>query len=51
MNKVDLNIDNYSYENILELFHLDYNFDMNELKNAKYYTTGNINCKIHRNNI
>ena len=35
MNKVDLNIDNYSYENILELFHLDYNFDMNELKNAK----------------
>ena len=35
MNKVDLNIDNYSYENILELFHLDYNFDMNELKSAK----------------
>jgi len=35
MNKVDLNIDNYSYEDILELFHLDYNFDINELKSAK----------------
>jgi hypothetical protein len=35
MNEVDLNIDNYSYENILELFHLNYNFDINELKSAK----------------
>ena len=35
MNKVDLNIDNYSYEDILELFHLDYNFDITELKSAK----------------
>jgi len=35
MNDVDLNIDNYTYENILELFHLNYNFDINELKNAK----------------
>ena len=35
MNKVDLNIDNYSYEDILGLFHLDYNFGVDELKNAK----------------
>ena len=35
MNKVDLNIDNYSYEDILELIHLDYNFGLDELKNAK----------------
>ena len=35
MNNVDLNIDNYTYEDILGLFHLNYNFDVNDLKSAK----------------
>ena len=35
MKKIDLNIDNYSLEDILSLFNIDYNFDENDMKNAK----------------
>lgn len=35
MNKVDLNIENYNLNEILELFKLDYNFDRDDLKKAK----------------
>ena len=35
MDKVDLNIDNYNLNDILELFKLDYNFDSSDLKKAK----------------
>ena len=32
--EVDLNIDNYSFEDILNLFNLKPNFDLKDLKNA-----------------
>ena len=32
---IDLNIENYSLNEILQLFQLDYNFGENELKQAK----------------
>ena len=32
---VDLDIDNYDLEDILQLFKLDYNFDEKDLRNAK----------------
>ena len=32
---IDLDIDNYELEDILKLFHLDYNFGNEELKQAK----------------
>ena len=32
MSNFDLNISNYSVEDILNLFNLSYNFDQNELK-------------------
>jgi len=35
MNGIDLNIDNYSLINLLDLFKLDYNFTLNDLKQAK----------------
>ena len=35
MDDLDLNINNYSLEELLNLFHLDYNFGENELKMAK----------------
>ena len=35
MNGLDLNIDNYSLINLLDLFKLDYNFTLNDLKQAK----------------
>tara|TARA_B100000902_G_scaffold272486_1_gene258422 strand:+ start:1358 stop:2275 length:918 start_codon:yes stop_codon:yes gene_type:complete len=35
MESLDLNIDNYDYEDILNLFKLNINFGENELKNAK----------------
>jgi len=35
MEKVDLNIENYNLNEILELFKLDYNFDSSDLKKAK----------------
>ena len=35
MENVDLNIDNYDYEDILNLFSLDQDFGENGLKNAK----------------
>ena len=35
MENVDLNIDNYNYEDILKLFSLTQNFGENGLKNAK----------------
>ena len=35
MEELDLNIDNYDLEDLLNLFHLNYEFDENELKTAK----------------
>ena len=35
MNGFDLNINNYSLEDLLDLFRLDYNFDQSGLKKAK----------------
>ena len=35
METLDLNIDNYDYEDILNLFKLNINFGESELKNAK----------------
>ena len=35
METLDLNIDNYNYEDILNLFKINYDFGENELKNAK----------------
>ena len=35
MDNFDLNIDNYDLEDLLNLFHLNYEFDENELKKAK----------------
>jgi len=35
MDNFDLNIDNYDLEDLLNLFHLNYEFDENELKTAK----------------
>ena len=35
MENIDLNIDNYDYEDILNLFKLDINFGENDLKQAK----------------
>ena len=35
MESLDLDIDNYDYEDILNLFKIDYNFGENELKQAK----------------
>jgi len=35
MDDFDLNIDNYDLEDILNLFHLDYKFEKNKMKNAK----------------
>ena len=35
MDKLDLNIDNYNLEDILRLFHLKTNYDVNDLKKAK----------------
>ena len=31
----DLNIDNYTYEDLLALFKLEYDFDVNDMKRAK----------------
>ena len=35
MEDLDLNIDNYSLEDILNLFNINYDFDENDMKNAK----------------
>lgn len=35
MDELDLNIDNYDYDDILNLFSLDHNFGENDIKNAK----------------
>lgn len=35
MESLDLNIDNYKLEDILKLFNINYNFDENDMKNAK----------------
>ena len=35
MNELDLNIDNYDFDDLLNLFNLDYNFNESDLKNAK----------------
>jgi len=35
MESVDLNIDNYEFDDLLNLFNLDYNFEEEELKNVK----------------
>ena len=35
MESLDLNIDNYKLEDILKLFNIKYNFDENDMKNAK----------------
>ena len=35
MSNFDLNIDNYDLEDLLNLFHLNYEFDENDLKRAK----------------
>jgi len=35
MENLDLNIDNYEYEDILNLFNIKYNFGENDMKNAK----------------
>ena len=35
MDDFDLNIDNYDLEDILNLFHLDYKFEKEKMKNAK----------------
>ena len=35
MEVLDLNIDNYEYEDILKLFDLDFNFGENDIKKAK----------------
>jgi len=35
MENVDLNIDNYEFDDLLNLFNLDYNFEEEELKNVK----------------
>ena len=35
MESIDLNIDNYKLEDILNLFNIDYNFDEQDMKNAK----------------
>ena len=35
MSDFDLNIDNYDLEDLLNLFHLKYEFDENDLKLAK----------------
>tara|TARA_Y100000389_G_scaffold130565_1_gene127964 strand:- start:2096 stop:2962 length:867 start_codon:yes stop_codon:yes gene_type:complete len=35
MDNIDLDIDNYGVEDILNIFKLDYNFDKSDLKNAK----------------
>ena len=34
MDDFDLNIDNYDLEDILNLFHLDYIFEKDKMKNA-----------------
>ena len=34
-NEIDLNIDNYELDDLLDLFHLDYNFNTEDLKRAK----------------
>lgn len=33
--EIDLNLDNYNLEDLLKLFHLEYNFDEDQLKSAK----------------
>lgn len=35
MDKLDLNIDNYNYDDILNLFQIDYNFTFDDLKQCK----------------
>lgn len=35
MNDLDLNIDNYDFDDLLNLFNLDYNFNESDLKSAK----------------
>ena len=35
MEDIDLNIDNYNLEDILNLFNISYNFNEEDLKNAK----------------
>ena len=35
MSGFDLNINNYTLEDLLNLFRLDYNFTIDDLKNAK----------------
>ena len=41
MENIDLNIDNYDYEDILNLFKLDINFGENDLKQAKKIVLSN----------
>ena len=35
MDEIDLDINNYTLEDLLNLFKLSYNFDKDDLKNAK----------------
>ena len=35
MDKLDLNIENYTYDDILNLFQIDYNFTLDDLKKCK----------------
>ena len=35
LDNLDLNLNNYSFEDILDLYNLDYNFNNNDLKNVK----------------
>ena len=35
MDKLDLNVENYTYDDILNLFQLDYNFTFDDLKKCK----------------
>ena len=35
MESLDLNINNYDYDDLLKLFQLNFNFDLNDLKKAK----------------
>ena len=42
MENIDLNIENYKYQDILNLFHLDKNYGRKELKEAKKMGYDNI---------
>ena len=35
MESLDLNINNYDYDDLLKLFQLNFNFDFNDLKKQK----------------